>query len=103
MRLCRPCHSLNAWPRVYRDRLAVGHGELRRSWREVYDRCRRLASAAGPHGIGKGDTAAHCKQHLAGFKVSRAVVFGEIPKTATGKIQKFELRKQAGSAAAIDV
>jgi fatty-acyl-CoA synthase len=46
---------------------------------------------------------AHCKQHLAGFKVPRAVVFGELPKTSTGKIQKFELRKLAGSAAAIDV
>ncbi len=45
---------------------------------------------------------AHCKQHLAGFKVPRAVVFGELPKTSTGKIQKFELRKLAGSAAAID-
>ncbi|QDL38052.1 acyl-CoA synthetase [Rhodoferax sediminis] len=49
------------------------------------------------------EIVAHCKQHLAGFKVPRAVVFGEIPKTATGKIQKFELRRQAGSAAAIDV
>jgi fatty-acyl-CoA synthase len=46
---------------------------------------------------------AHCKQHLAGFKVPKAIVFGELPKTSTGKIQKFELRKQAGSAAAIDV
>ena len=45
----------------------------------------------------------HCKQHLAGFKVPRAIVFGELPKTSTGKIQKFELRKQAGSAIAIDV
>jgi fatty-acyl-CoA synthase len=49
------------------------------------------------------DIVAHCKQHLAGFKVPRAVVFGELPKTSTGKIQKFELRKQAGSATAIDV
>ncbi len=49
------------------------------------------------------DIVAHCKKHLAGFKVPRAVVFGELPKTATGKIQKFELRKLAGSAAAIDV
>ena len=46
---------------------------------------------------------AHCKQYLAGFKVPRAIVFGELPKTSTGKIQKFELRKQAGSATAIDV
>jgi fatty-acyl-CoA synthase len=49
------------------------------------------------------DIVAHCKKHLAGFKVPRAVVFGELPKTSTGKIQKFELRKRAGSATAIDV
>ncbi len=49
------------------------------------------------------DIVAHCRKHLAGFKVPRAVVFGELPKTSTGKIQKFELRKQAGSAVAIDV
>ncbi len=45
----------------------------------------------------------HCRKHLAGFKVPRAVVFEELPKTSTGKIQKFELRKKAGSAEAIDV
>ena len=49
------------------------------------------------------DIIAHCKQHLAGFKVPRAVVFGDLPKTSTGKIQKFELRKKAGSSSAIDV
>ena len=36
----------------------------------------------------------HCRGHLARFKVPRAVVFGELPKTSTGKIQKFVLRKQ---------
>jgi fatty-acyl-CoA synthase len=46
---------------------------------------------------------AHCRKHLAGFKVPRAVEFCELPKTSTGKIQKFELRKRAGSVAAIDV
>jgi len=35
---------------------------------------------------------AHCRAHLAGFKVPRHVLFGELPKTSTGKIQKFELR-----------
>ncbi len=49
------------------------------------------------------EIVAHCRKHLAGFKVPRAVVFGEVPKTSTGKIQKFELRKKAGSASAIDV
>ncbi|MBA4110722.1 MAG: acyl-CoA synthetase [Leptothrix sp. (in: Bacteria)] len=48
------------------------------------------------------DIVAHCRRHLAGFKVPKAVVFGELPKTSTGKIQKFELRKVAGSAKAID-
>ena len=36
-----------------------------------------------------------CKQHLAGYKVPRYVVFAEIPKTSTGKIQKFKLREMA--------
>jgi fatty-acyl-CoA synthase len=49
------------------------------------------------------ELVAHCRMHLAGFKVPKAVVFGDLPKTSTGKIQKFELRKQAGSAKAIDV
>jgi fatty-acyl-CoA synthase len=49
------------------------------------------------------EIVAHCKKHLAGFKVPRFVVFGELPKTSTGKIQKFELRKRAGAAEAIDV
>ncbi len=34
-----------------------------------------------------------CKETLAGFKVPKQVVFCELPKTSTGKIQKFELRK----------
>ncbi len=43
-----------------------------------------------------------CRQHLAGFKVPRKVVFGDIPKTSTGKIQKFTLREWARSRDAID-
>jgi|UniRef100_UPI004047184A fatty-acyl-CoA synthase len=49
------------------------------------------------------DIITHCKQSLAGFKIPRAVVFGVLPKTSTGKIQKFELRKRVGSAKAFDV
>ena len=49
------------------------------------------------------DIIDYCKLHLAGFKVPRVVVFGDLPKTSTGKIQKFELRKLAGSLKAIDV
>jgi len=38
---------------------------------------------------------AWCRQHLAGFKCPRTVVFLELPKTSTGKIQKFKLRELA--------
>ena len=36
-----------------------------------------------------------CRKHLAGYKCPRYVVFAEIPKTSTGKIQKFKLREMA--------
>ena len=37
----------------------------------------------------------HVRQRLARFKAPKKVVFGELPKTSTGKIQKFVLREQA--------
>jgi fatty-acyl-CoA synthase len=43
----------------------------------------------------------HCRAKLAHFKVPKTVVFGPLPRTSTGKIQKFVLRKRARSAAAI--
>jgi fatty-acyl-CoA synthase len=44
---------------------------------------------------------AHCRDHLARYKVPRHVEFCVLPKTSTGKIQKFVLREQAKSASAI--
>ena len=44
----------------------------------------------------------HCRLHLARFKVPKRVVFGDVPKTSTGKIQKFALRERAKSASAIE-
>jgi fatty-acyl-CoA synthase len=41
------------------------------------------------------ELVAHCKAHLAGYKVPRDIRFEAIPKTSTGKIQKFELRQRA--------
>ena len=38
---------------------------------------------------------AHCRDHLAGFKAPKRVIFEVLPKTATGKIQKFALRRRA--------
>ncbi|HEV2263150.1 MAG TPA: acyl-CoA synthetase [Stellaceae bacterium] len=45
------------------------------------------------------DVVAFCRANLAHFKVPRTVVFGPLPKTSTGKIQKYLLREQAKSLA----
>jgi fatty-acyl-CoA synthase len=48
--------------------------------------------------VSAADLLAHCKSLLAAYKVPRDFRFEPIPKTSTGKIQKFELRKRAGLA-----
>ncbi len=52
--------------------------------------------------VDAADLVAHCKALLAGYKVPRDIRFEAIPKTSTGKIQKFQLRERAKSAAAIE-
>jgi fatty-acyl-CoA synthase len=44
----------------------------------------------------------HCRKNMARFKVPKKVVFGALPKTSTGKIQKFVLRERAKSTTAIE-
>jgi fatty-acyl-CoA synthase len=46
------------------------------------------------------DIIAFCRDNIAHFKAPRHVVFGPIPKTSTGKIQKFKLREEAKRLAA---
>ena len=48
------------------------------------------------------ELVAHCKSLLAGYKVPREILFEPIPKTSTGKIQKFQLRERAKSTFAFD-
>ena len=48
------------------------------------------------------EIVAHCKGLLAGYKVPREIRFEDIPKTSTGKIQKFQLRERAKSTSAIE-
>ncbi len=43
-----------------------------------------------------------CREHMARFKVPKKVIFGPLPKTSTGKIQKYVLREMAKSTAAIE-
>ena len=52
--------------------------------------------------VSAAELVAHCKGLLAGYKVPREIRFEEIPKTSTGKIQKFQLRERAKSPSAID-
>ncbi|MBC58566.1 MAG: acyl-CoA synthetase [Confluentimicrobium sp.] len=47
------------------------------------------------HEVSEAELIAFCREHLAGFKTPKRVVFEDLPKTSTGKIQKFELRKIA--------
>jgi fatty-acyl-CoA synthase len=49
----------------------------------------------------EADVIAFCRSHMSGFKTPKVVVFGPLPKTSTGKIQKFVLRDQVQSAKAI--
>jgi fatty-acyl-CoA synthase len=46
-------------------------------------------------GVGEAELIAWCREHLAHFKTPRTIVFGPLPKTSTGKIQKFVLREKA--------
>ena len=43
----------------------------------------------------------HCYERLARFRVPKAIVFGPLPRTSTGKVQKFILRERAKSVEAI--
>jgi len=52
-----------------------------------------------PEAVTAEELTAFCRERLAGFKVPKRFVFGELPKTATGKIQKFLLRAEAAVAA----
>jgi fatty-acyl-CoA synthase len=52
--------------------------------------------------VSAAELVAHCKSLLAGYKVPREIRFESIPKTSTGKIQKFQLRERARSSSAIE-
>jgi fatty-acyl-CoA synthase len=57
--------------------------------------CAFVERKPGHEHISADDLIAYCREHLARFKAPRHIVFSELPKTSTGKIQKFKLRDQA--------
>jgi fatty-acyl-CoA synthase len=57
--------------------------------------CAFVEIKAGHENTSEADLIAFCRENLAHFKCPKTIVFGELPKTTTGKIQKFRLREQA--------
>jgi fatty-acyl-CoA synthase len=57
--------------------------------------CAFVEKRRGHEAVTEEDILSFCRQHLAKFKAPRFLVFTELPKTSTGKIQKFALREQA--------
>ncbi len=57
--------------------------------------CAFVVAKPGAGDVSAEDILAWCREHLARYKVPRTVIFGELPKTSTGKIQKFVLRERA--------
>ncbi len=57
--------------------------------------CAFVTLKVGHEATRQAQIIAFCREHLAHFKVPRTVVFTTLPKTSTGKIQKFVLRDQA--------
>ena len=62
-------------------------------WGETPVRLRR--AQAGREATAEDDLIAWCRENLASYKCPRHVVFAELPKTSTGKVQKFKLREMA--------
>jgi len=62
-------------------------------WGEVP--CAFIALKQGAENVTADSVIDWCRSEMAGFKRPRLVVFGELPKTLTGKIQKYVLRKRA--------
>jgi len=57
--------------------------------------CAFVEKKPGFEAVSESDLIAFCRENLAHFKCPRTLIFGELPKTTTGKIQKFRLREQA--------
>ena len=57
--------------------------------------CAFVTLKPGASDVSADDIIQWCRNNVARFKVPKLVVFGELPKTSTGKIQKFALRERA--------
>ena len=60
--------------------------------------CAFVTLKPGSVSISERDIINFCRENIAHYKCPTIVVFGDLPKTSTGKIQKFVLRERAGNA-----
>jgi fatty-acyl-CoA synthase len=57
--------------------------------------CAFVERKSGHETVSEEELIRWCRNNLAHYKCPRHIVFGELPKTSTGKIQKFKLRERA--------
>jgi fatty-acyl-CoA synthase len=57
--------------------------------------CAFITVRPGMEAVSEEEIITFCRSNLAGFKIPKTVIFGPLPKTSTGKMQKFILRDQA--------
>jgi len=62
-------------------------------WGEVP--CAFVTLRDATQAVSEQDIIDYCRDNMANFKAPKKVVFGDLPKTSTGKIKKFELRERA--------
>jgi fatty-acyl-CoA synthase len=133
LRPLSPIDGLERSAAIYREKVAVIDGDVRRTYPQMLERVfsggenistvqvekvilehpgvLECAVVAKPHekwgevpkafvtpkpgvALEVEDVVAHCRERLPGFKVPKDVEFGELPKTSTGKIQKYVLRER---------
>ncbi|HEY4125084.1 MAG TPA: AMP-binding protein, partial [Rhizomicrobium sp.] len=61
--------------------------------------CAFVERKRGFENVSEADLIAYCRENLARYKIPKHVVFVELPKTSTGKVQKFKLREMARNVA----
>lgn len=57
--------------------------------------CAFVTPIEGETGLDEAEVTAYCRENMAHFKCPKTIIFSELPKTSTGKIQKFVLRERA--------
>ncbi len=82
---------LHAHPNVL---LAAVVAQIDEKWGEIP--CAFIELKDDSEAITEAEILEFCKEHLASFKIPKKVIFGALPKTSTGKIQKFKLRERLG-------